>query len=297
MWNTPCDSRRLEEALYALNNLYSFVNIEVIGQSVLGQDLYHITIGEGARKVHMNASMHANEWITTNSLMLFLFHYCQRIDCDGEIENKKARELFKETTLSAFPMINPDGVNLVLHGVRSADMEREKVLFINEGSMEFHHWKANIRGIDLNNQFPANWEIEKKRKEAKRAAPRDYPGDVPLTEPEVRALYILTEKENFDSVLSLHTQGEEFYWGYMNKEPQISKKMADEFARVSNYKSVQMIDSHAGFKDWFIHEYRRPGFTIELGKGINPLPISHLPSIYDRCSKILVAQLAFDTKG
>ena len=33
---------------------------------------------------------------------------------------------------------------------------------------------------------------------------------------------------------------------------------------------------HAGFKDWFILEYDKPGYTIECGLGENPLPISEL---------------------
>ena len=78
--------------------------------------------------------------------------------------------------LSLVPMVNPDGVDLVLHGPPL--MRREEVIKINHGSEEFVHWKANIRGVDLNNQYPANWEIDKKRKAPKSPAPRDYPGSL-----------------------------------------------------------------------------------------------------------------------
>ena len=37
---------------------------------------------------------------------------------------------------------------------------------------------------------------------------------------------------------------------------------------------------NAGYKDWFIQEYNRPGYTIEVGKGVNPLPLSQFPQIY-----------------
>ena len=69
------------------------------------------------------------------------------------------------------------------------------------GSTDFSGWKANIRGVDLNNQFPANWEIEKERKEPKSPAPRDYPGDAPLTEPETKAMASLARNNQFDRLL------------------------------------------------------------------------------------------------
>ena len=46
-------------------------------------------------------------------------------------------------------------------------------------------------------------------------------------------------------------------------------------------EAIQYIDSHAGYKDWFIQEFRKPGFTIELGVGVNPLPLSQFDEIYE----------------
>ena len=36
----------------------------------------------------------------------------------------------------------------------------------------------------------------------------------------------------------------------------------------------------AGYKDWFIQDYNRPGYTIEVGLGESPLPLSQFDSIY-----------------
>lgn len=46
--------------------------------------------------------------------------------------------------------------------------------------------------------------------------------------------------------------------------------------------------SFAGYKDWFLQEYRRPGYTIEAGIGNNPLPISQFNEIYNDNLGILV---------
>ena len=60
--------------------------------------------------------------------------------------------------------------------------------------------------------------------------------------------------------------------------------IGEEFARVSGYElsSPEGVASYAGYKDWFIQEWRRPGYTIEVGRGRNPLPISQFDSIYAR---------------
>ena len=44
---------------------------------------------------------------------------------------------------------------------------------------------------------------------------------------------------------------------------------------------------HAGFKDWFILEYDKPGYTIECGLGENPLPISEFDEIYPAVRALL----------
>ena len=164
------------------------------------------------------------------------------------------------------------------------------VLVINNGDTDFTAWKANIRGVDLNDQFPANWDIEAERR-AQQPAPRDYPGGAPLSEPEAQAMAQLAQASDFDRVLAFHTQGEVIYWGYENLEPPYAETIVNEFARVSGYEPIRYIDSHAGFKDWFIQEWRRPGFTVELGLGVNPLPLSQFEEIYEESLGIFLASL------
>lgn len=43
-----------------------------------------------------------------------------------------------------------------------------------------------------------------------------------------------------------------------------------------------------GFKDWFIDEFSRPGFTLEIGKGQNPLPICTMSRLYSQIREPLV---------
>ncbi|WP_077213966.1 M14 family metallopeptidase [Bacillus dakarensis] len=285
----PYNLSALSADINQLQELFPFIKVNTIGYSVLGKPIREIRLGRGSKKVHFNASFHANEWITTPILMALLNTFLLSLTNSTSIRGLSSLPLYQNVDLSIVPMVNPDGVDLVLNG--PPQEMRQQVIDINEGSTDFSNWKANIRGVDLNNQYPANWEIEKERKEPKAPAPRDYPGDAPLTEPEAVVMAELARENIFDTVLAFHTQGEEFYWGYEGLEPPESRLLAEEFQRVSGYEAFRYIDSHAGYKDWFIQEFRKPGFTIELGKGTNPLPLSQFNEMYEKVLGIFLASL------
>lgn len=287
--NQKYDFNQLEKDVKKLSSIYPFIKVNTIGKSVLGHPLYEIELGRGKRTVHFNASFHANEWITTPILMKSLNEYVLALTNGKRIHDEHMMPTYHRTRLSIVPMVNPDGVNLVLNG--PPNKMRKQLIELNKGSTDFSGWKANIRGVDLNNQYPVKWEIEKERKEPKSPAPRDYPGDHPLTEPEAVAMAQLAEKRQFSLLLAYHTQGREFYWGYDDLEPRESKRLAAEYEKVSGYKAVQHIDSHAGYRDWFIYEYRKPGFTFELGYGVNPLPLDQFPRIYKEMLSIFITTL------
>lgn len=117
---------------------------------------------------------------------------------------------------------------------------------------------------------------------ATRPAPRDYVGIAPLIAPESRAMYDFTVDQNFELILAYHTQGEVIYWKYLDYEPKQSRRIAEYFGRVSGYlvEQTPVASGYAGYKDWFIESYNRPGYTVEVGRGTNPLPVSQFPQIY-----------------
>ncbi len=273
-----------------LISIYPFIQQQMIGRSVLGKNLVALQIGTGMKNVHINGSFHANEWITTPIIMRFVNDYLLALTNNEPIRGLYMLPLFLETNLSVIPMVNPDGVDLVIDGISAAGQYSTEVLAINGESEDFSNWKANIRGVDLNNQFPAEWEIEAERK-PKQPAPRDYPGPYPLSEPEAMAIANYTSVSNFSRVNAFHTQGEVIFWGFEGLEPPESEVIANEYARVSGYEPIQYTDSYAGYKDWFIQDFRRPGFTIELGRGMNPLPIEQFPEIYENSLGIMLANL------
>lgn len=115
-------------------------------------------------------------------------------------------------------------------------------------------------------------------------------GRSPLSQLESIALAAYTESVDPALVLAYHTQGKVIYWQYQDIRIPGARALAEEFARVSGYalEQVPYASSFAGYKDWFIQRFRRPGFTIEAGEGDNPLPIEQFPQIYRDNLGILV---------
>lgn len=284
------DYRTMVQDIRSLQAIYPFIVNDPIGNSVLDKEIPGLTIGNGQKRVHFNASFHANEWITTPIVMTFLNDYLLSLTNNGAIRGLYTLPLYNQTNLNIVPMVNPDGVDLVLNGPPENEIIRNKLIEWNGGSTDFSGWKANINGVDLNDQFPAEWERERERN-PKTPGPRDYGGESPLSEPESIAMAELTVERDFARVLAFHTQGQVIYWGFMGLEPPETEQLVNEFARVSGYEPVQTIESYAGYKDWFIQDWRRPGFTVELGLGTNPLPISQFGEIYEEALGIFLSAL------
>jgi len=259
-------SKQIERRLFHLANTYPFAHVETLGTSRRGHALAALVVGYGTTHIGYNATHHANEWITSLLLTQFLEEYCQH--CAA---NPAALE---ETTLYAIPLVNPDGADDVIRGILPPQ------------------WKANACGVDLNSNYPASWEILRARKAAEgidAPGPRGYPGHAPLCEPESAALAAYTQLRNFALTISLHTQGEEIYHRYRHFNPPHANKIAARFSALSGYPLIDVPDeaAHGGYRDWFIEQFNRPGFTIECGLGENPLPLDNYGKIYSEVAPIL----------
>ena len=294
--NISYSSTILEINLNSLRNLYPFLEIGSIGKSILNTNIPYIKMGQGPKEVFYSASFHANEWITSVVLMKFLADYCYCYKNNLTIFGYSARELFQNVTIYLVPMVNPDGVDLVTGEmpVGSRPYLSAQQISNNYPNIPFvDGWKANIRGVDLNLQFPAGWENAREIKYSQgfsSPAPRDFVGYGPLTEPEALAVYNFTLAHNFRLILAYHSQGEVIYWQFQNYNPPRALYIGNQFSLVSGYslESTPYNSSFAGYKDWFIQDYNRPGYTVEVGLGTNPLPISQFDKIYSDNLGILV---------
>lgn len=292
-------SQLLELSSRGLRARYPFITQETLTHTAFGRPVTMLKIGTGQRSVLYNASHHANEWITTPLVMKFLEDYAKAVSEGSTILGMDARRLFRSTQLYLVPMVNPDGVDLVTGAIDPSSFQYAQAQSIAQGypNIPFPEgWKANLMGVDLNLNYPAGWTQARENKAAlgiTGPAPRDFVGWAPLDQPETIAMAALTERVNPRLTISFHTQGEVIYWKFLDMEPPGARAIGERFAQVSGYllEDTPFASGFAGYKDWFIQEYNRPGYTIEAGLGENPLPIGQFDSIYEKILGILVLGL------
>ena len=266
----------LEKDIFALKDMFPFVEIGVAGKSVMRKSLYYLKLGRGEHKVFYNATHHASEWLNAPMLMEFAKQFAQAYADNTQLAGANVLKLWKYSSIYIIPMVNPDGVDLVF------DEQRENAF-----------WNANIRGVDLNRNYPANWLKGKAQEQElgiEGPGPTRFGGEYELSEPETKALVKFTRQYDFQLVLAYHSQGREIYWQYLDLAPENAKAIGEKLAEVSGYKlDINPAEaSFAGYKDWFIEEFGRPGFTVETGLGENPLPSEQLQEILNENMPILL---------
>ncbi len=292
----PMTSDLYEQTIQKLSEAYPFLETKVLTTTAFGRPIYAIEIGDGDREVIFSAAHHANEWITTPLLLKFLEELAQAYQTGGNIFGVPAKTILKYSTVHLVPMVDPDGVDLVTGAIRPQTPEyniARQIAGDFPGIPFPDGWKANLLGVDLNLQYPAGWLQAREIKFSQgytRPAPRDYVGRAPLSQRESRALARYTEDVDPELVLAYHTQGKAIYWQFRDYEVPGAQALGEEFARLSGYslEATPYESSFAGYKDWFIQNFRRPGFTIEAGSGTNPLPIGQFDEIYRDNLGILV---------
>ncbi|MBU3171267.1 M14 family metallopeptidase [Clostridium estertheticum] len=284
----------MKKDLEGLKARYPFIEVESAGRSELGKELYYVKLGNGPNKVFYNGAHHGIEWITSVLLMKFIENFAKAYAMGQDMEGYNVRDIFKKSTIYVMPMVNPDGVDLVLNGLEKSNPYYNDLIKWNNGSLDFsENWSANIRGVDLNHNYDAMWQ-ESKNAEASYGiygpGPTRYSGTSPESESESKAVANLTRTNNFRLVIAYHTQGELIYWNFQNLASSEAKAIAIIFSQLSGYNLGETtgITSYAGYKDWFIGKFRRPGYTIEVGLGKNPLPISQFNKIYSDNIKVLL---------
>ena len=147
--------------LASLKKVYPFLEFKIVGKSVLEKNIYVIKLGNGPNNVFYSASIHANEWITSILLMKFIEDYCEAYTRNSSLFGYSIKDIFHSSSIYLMPMVNPDGVDLVTGPISSSSPYFKNALAISKqfSNIPFPSgWKANIRGVDLNLQFPARME-------------------------------------------------------------------------------------------------------------------------------------------
>jgi g-D-glutamyl-meso-diaminopimelate peptidase len=250
----------------------------VIGHSTLGQEIlcYHVGSKSGPQ-ILIEASIHAREYPSTLVVLGIVEYLINNPPTNGGVY--------------IVPLINPDGVRLVLDGADSIKCEklRQYALDVNNGNEDFSQWKADIWAVDLNVNFDALWGGGSQNVQCPE--PGNFIGFYPNSEREVRNLIDFSYLISPDLTLSYHTKGEVIYYGFEVLTPdeiERDKEYADLIASVNGYTPIKTENSTGGYSDWVSEYLRVPSFTVEVGNVTEPtpLPLSVVPDAIERNKKV-----------
>lgn len=288
------DSKTLYGEIKALEAAYPALRRGSLGTSLLGRDIPLLALGQGERAVLYVGAHHGMEHVTAAVLTAFMKDYLRRTAAGGKVYEYNTAYHAAHRRIYLVPMLNPDGVEYAVHGVGAENPLKERVLRMNGAAGEdLSHWQANARGVDLNHNYDAGF-YEYKEKEAQNGifggAPTRYSGEHPESEPETAALCrFLRAHEEIEGVLTLHTQGEEIYCNCAEALSAKSLAVGRTLQRLTGYRLADPtgLAAYGGLTDWCIHALRRPAYTLECGKGENPLPESQAARIFEKIGRAL----------
>ncbi|WP_238443823.1 M14 family zinc carboxypeptidase [Salsipaludibacter albus] len=176
------------------------VDVEVIGHSNRGREIWSARVGTGDRVMLVTSEIHGNEKTGTEALLQML-----RTVASGG--NAEVEELLEGVTIVAVPKFNPDGGEL---NRRQSDYPWSEVMedYGFDAQPDAWYYSAFNQGFDVNRDFAADLTYEPDQ--------ADMPGEQELAgfyiTPEARALrdlYVdLTEEFGIvDTYLDLHHKG------------------------------------------------------------------------------------------
>ncbi len=262
-----------QKRLTEFNKNYSNITyLFSAGKSVQKRDLSVLKIGNGSKKIFINAAHHPREYIgtilTLNQIQNLLEAYTNNSSIDGQ----KIRNLLdNQVTYYFMPLVNPDGVQICVNGSPS------------------YYFNANK--VDLNHNYDALW--------FKKITTTYSTGTKAFSEPETQAVRDLCLTIEFDLTLAYHAAGDIIYWYFGQEGADKTRDMAyanmlkstTGYSLVSpaNYKS-----STSGFKDWCVYKLKIPSFTLEVGgkRGITkPVEWSYYSTIWNQ-NKLVPVRIA-----
>ena len=261
-----------------VESMRGFLDVGVIGRSILSREIEAFSVGSGEGIVLLVAAHHAMESITSN-LAYLLMHTLLGGMTVGSVNGVDCKFLLSKYRYMIVPCVNPDGVEMRCHGVDNSPL-KERQLRMSGG--DFSTWQANARGVDLNHNYDHRFR-EYKALEGERGISCGrslYSGEYPESEPETRSVVNLVRSAAPIAVVSLHSQGEEIY---AYPENQRVVRAAKCLSALSAYSFSAPADTAAygGLCD-YTATLGIPSFTYEVGKGENPLSETLVFDIFDR---------------
>lgn len=272
------------------------VRYQVIGKSEDGRNLYEVTVGNrsASRSIMVVSTLHAREYMASLLCMNQIEYYARNYR--EEIASDKVSAILNRVCIRYIPMANPDGVTISQQGVsqiRSKKL-RKKLDKISKG-INTTRWKANARGVDLNDNFPYQFQVKGK------AGSQGYSGIRPINSKEAAAIVrrMKTLKGNLKAVVNYHAMGSIIYGsssGARSASAAIGTERMYQTAReITGYTRASgggKSGNGGGLREYVMCDLGLPSITLEIGRHTCPGSISEFPRIWRENANLVLREAA-----
>lgn len=283
------------EDLLKLSEAYpEITELETIGVSVDGRDLYCMRIGQKSDKNFLiMAGLHADEYMNVPLAMEQMDMYLQNWDSEYK-DGKTYGDILNECNICFMPCVNPDGITLVQLGVEAINSEELQAKISKIGHIK--EWTANANGVDLNRNWDSYWNTDN-AESSKKPAPLYYPGKKAFSEPETTAIRDWVKINKPTGCVSYHNQGRVIYWYSKQKKDSKTYKSCKTWAKaiekLTGYVMGDETSNPRGMEaNWFNLTVKIPCIQLETGRGDLPLPYSQWRTVW-RDNKFVSIEMAY----
>ncbi len=234
---------------------------EVLGRSLLGQQIPMLMLGEGQGLVVYVAGIRAGTGSLSLALLAFAREYLACLSRKGEVHGTPISYLFSRRTVCVVPVLNPDGMLYRSAGVAADNPLRERLIAMN--GEDFSAWSANGRGVDLGRNFGQGF-LEGRADGTARGA--DYSGAYPESEPESAALARFLRGRHADllGLIALEEGGGRIECSCEDNLTAKSMAVGRVLSRASGYPLArpESLRPHGGIGDFCVRGLGRPAYTV-----------------------------------
>lgn len=224
-----------------INESYPFVGVNTIGKSVMGRDIYSLTLGAAEEYVLFLGGLHGSDHFTCGLLLAFFEELCKGVLENTSIEGLKVRSALKGRAVIVIPCVNPDSCEIASLGKSGCGNQADKIQELSKGNLK--NYCLNARGVDIDLNFC---------------------GRNSLSEPESWAIASLCKETSVRHAIVFGSGNKEIITPGGEKIPARSNRMSEIMTTATGYGiSFNRNDPRReGFVQWFCEEFFHPAFKV-----------------------------------
>ncbi len=278
----PC-AADLRREIMSLREQYRGQGLHVFsaGKSTGGRNILAMGLGDVRGAPMYVSGVHGGDWLATLVLLRFVRALLESRQTGVPFAGMDLSALQSDVRLLVVPCLNPDGLELFLHGAGAAGHLSG---FVRGLWRKDTPWQANLRGVDLAKNFDCGW------RQTGSPSPKGSSGCKPFSEPESRCIANLCAGVGPRSLYLLGRGKEEFSCRCGAIAPPKAALMGQLLASACGSRPAPSREPQGCLTEWFIRNANRPAFGIYTGS-TTPDTLAELEPVFARLAEALVLGL------